>query len=42
MKTSVIDVGDILSVWTVDEVERRIGEVPHRPSVVLERHREVR
>src|ERR1035437_4636709 len=28
MKTSVIEVHDMLSVLTVDEVEKRIGEVP--------------
>ena len=28
MKTSVIEVRDMLSVLTVDEVEKRIGEVP--------------
>ena len=28
MKTSIIDVPDILSVLTVDEVEKRFGEVP--------------
>jgi copper chaperone CopZ len=28
MKTSVIEVHDLLSVFSVDEVERRIGEVP--------------
>ena len=28
MKTSVIEVHDLLSVLTVDEVEKRIGEVP--------------
>jgi Cu2+-exporting ATPase len=28
MKTSVIEVSDMLSVLTVDEVEKRIGEVP--------------
>src|ERR1035437_2059973 len=28
MKTSVIEVHDMLSVWSVDEVEKRIGEVP--------------
>ena len=28
MKTSVIDVRDMLSVLTVDEVEKRIGKVP--------------
>ncbi|MDP2369594.1 hypothetical protein [Rhodoferax sp.] len=28
MKTSVIEVHDMLSVLTVDEVEKRIGKVP--------------
>ncbi|MGK2913560.1 MAG: heavy-metal-associated domain-containing protein [Porticoccaceae bacterium] len=28
MKTSIIEVTDMLSVLTVDEVEKRIGEVP--------------
>ena len=28
MKTSVIEVHDMLSVLSVDEVEKRIGEVP--------------
>ena len=28
MKTSNIDVHDMLSVWSVDEVEKHIGEVP--------------
>ena len=28
MKTSVIAVRDMLSVWTIDEVEERIGKVP--------------
>ncbi|MEO8338355.1 MAG: heavy-metal-associated domain-containing protein [Nitrospirota bacterium] len=28
MKTSVIEVHDMLSVWSVDEVEERIGKVP--------------
>ena len=28
MKTSVIEVHDMLSVFSVDEVEKRIGEVP--------------
>jgi Cu2+-exporting ATPase len=28
MKTSVIEVHDMLSILTVDEVEKRIGEVP--------------
>ena len=33
MKTSVIEVHDMLSVWSVDEVEERIGEVPGVESV---------
>lgn len=28
MKTSVIEVGNMLAVWSVDEVEKRFGEVP--------------
>ncbi len=28
MKTSIIEVSDMLSILTVDEVEKRIGEVP--------------
>ena len=35
MKTSVIEVGDMLSVWSVDEVEKRIGEVPGVESVTV-------
>ena len=35
MKTSVIKVGDMLSVWSVDEVEKRIGEVPGVESVTV-------
>ena len=35
MKTSVIDVHDMLSVLSVDEVERRIGEVPGVESVTV-------
>ena len=35
MKTSVIEVRDMLSVWSVDEVEKRIGEVPGVESVTL-------
>ena len=35
MKTSVIEVHDMLSVWSVDEVEKRIGEVPGVESVTL-------
>ncbi|MEP7181923.1 MAG: heavy metal translocating P-type ATPase [Betaproteobacteria bacterium] len=35
MKTSVIEVGGMLSVLSVDEVERRIGEVPGVESVTV-------
>src|SRR5665811_174897 len=35
MKTSVIKVHDMLSVWSVDEVEERIGEVPGVESVTV-------
>ena len=35
MKTSVIEVRDMLSVWSVDEVEERIGEVPGVESVTV-------
>ena len=35
MKTSVIEVHDMLSVLSVDEVEKRIGEVPGVESVTL-------
>jgi P-type Cu2+ transporter len=35
MKTSVIEVHDMLSVLTVDEVEKRIGEVPGVESVTV-------
>jgi copper chaperone CopZ len=35
MKTSVIEVRDMLSVWSVDEVEGRIGEVPGVESVTV-------
>ncbi len=35
MKTSVIDVHDMLSVLSVDELEKRIGEVPGVASVTL-------
>ena len=35
MKTSVIEVHDMLSVWSVEEVERRIGEVPGVESVTV-------
>ena len=35
MKTSVMDVGGMLSVLSVDEVEKRIGEVPGVESVTV-------
>jgi copper chaperone CopZ len=35
MKTSVIEVHDMLSVLSVDEVERRIGDVPGVESVTV-------
>ena len=35
MKTSAIEVHDMLSVFSVDEVERRIGEVPGVQSVTV-------
>ncbi len=35
MKTSVIEVHDMLSVFSVDEVEKRIGEVPGVGSVTV-------
>ncbi len=35
MKTSVIEVHDMLSVWSVDEVEKRIGVVPGVESVTV-------
>ena len=35
MKTSVIEVHDMLSVWSVDEVEKRIGDVPGVESVTV-------
>ncbi len=35
MKTSAIDVHDMLSVFSVDEVEKRIGEVPGVQSVTV-------
>ena len=35
MKTSVIEVHDMLSVLSVDEVEKRIGEVPGVASVTV-------
>ena len=35
MKTSNINVHDMLSVWSVEEVEKHIGEVPGVESVTL-------
>ena len=35
MKTSVIKIDDMLSVWSLDEVETRIGEVPGVESVTV-------
>ena len=35
MKTSVIKVDDMLSIWSLDEVESRIGEVPGVESVTV-------
>jgi Cu2+-exporting ATPase len=35
MKTSVIEVHDMVSVWNVDETEKRIGEVPGVESVTV-------
>ena len=35
MKTSVIEVHDMLSVLSVDEVEKRIGKVPGVESVTV-------
>ena len=35
MKTSVIEVSDMLSVLSVDEVEKRIGKVPGVESVTV-------
>ena len=35
MRTSTIDVHDMLSVFSVDEVEQRIGEVPGVQSVTV-------
>ena len=37
MKTSAIEVHDMLSVFSVDEVEKRIGEVPGVQSVTVDR-----
>ena len=36
MKTSVLEVHDMLSVLSVDEVEKRIGEVPGVESVTVD------
>ncbi len=35
MKTSVLEVHDLLSVFAIDEVEKRIGEVPGVESVTV-------
>lgn len=35
MKTSVVEVHDLLAVFSVDEVEKRIGEVPGVESVTV-------
>jgi Cu2+-exporting ATPase len=35
MKTSVIEVGDMLTAWSPDEVKKRIGEVPGVESVTV-------
>ena len=35
MKTSVIEVHAMLSVWSVDEVEKRVGQVPGVESVTV-------
>ena len=35
MKTSVIKINDMLSVWSLDDVETRIGEVPGVESVTV-------
>ena len=35
MKTSVIEVHDMLSVFSVEEVEKRIGDVPSVESVTV-------
>jgi copper chaperone CopZ len=35
MKTSVIEVQDMLSVWSADEVEKKVGEVPGVASVTV-------
>src|SRR5579863_9838397 len=35
MKTSVMEVHAMLSVWSVDEVEKRIGKVPGVESVTV-------
>jgi copper chaperone CopZ len=36
MKTSVIEVHEMFSVWSVDEVEKQIGEVPGVESVTVD------
>lgn len=36
MKTSVVEVHDMLSVFSVEEVEKRIGEVPGVDSVTVD------
>ncbi|MDP2329623.1 MAG: cation transporter, partial [Reyranella sp.] len=36
MKTSVIEVGDLLKAWSPDEVKKRIGEVPGVESVSMD------
>ena len=36
MKTSAIEVHDMLSVFSIDEVEKRIGEVPGVQSVTVD------
>ena len=36
MKTSTLQVQEMLSVWSVDEVEKRIGEVPGVESVTVD------
>ncbi|MDI1251546.1 heavy-metal-associated domain-containing protein, partial [Thermomonas sp.] len=35
MKTSVIEAHDMLSIWSADEVEKRVGEVPGVESVTV-------
>lgn len=36
MKTSEIEVGDLLTVWSPDEIKKRIGEVPGVESVSVD------